>query len=143
MEIPKEVDLALDDSGDLVIYSETDSMGHTYFKQANEVDLIIQNIKNRIKTCKPDWFYDAIGANMESVLGMENAKETALYGAKLIENALTENNYISSKDIYIRPVPVDIFSIVYFVAVRIGDESSIQFKVSVSLNSGVNVEEVL
>lgn len=143
MEIPKEVDLALDDSGDLIIYSETDSMGYTYFEQVNEVDLIIQNIKNRIKTCKIDWFYDGIGANMEAVIGMENSKETALYGASLIENALTEGNYIRSEDIYIRPVPVDIFSIIYFVAVRIGENSSIQFKASISLNSGINVEEVL
>lgn len=143
VDIPKEVDLSMTDDGDLVIYSETDSMGYTYFKQVNDVDLIIQNIKNRIKTCKPDWFYDKIGANMEAVLGMENSKDTALYGASLIENALTENNYMSSEDIYIRPVPSDVFSIVYFVAVRIGDEDSLQFRVNIALNSGVNVEEVL
>lgn len=143
MEIPKEVDIKMTDDGDIDIFSQSDSMGYTYFNQVDEIDFLIQNIKNRIKTCKPDWFYDEIGANMESILGMENSKDTALYGAQLIEDALIEENFIKSEDIYIRPIPSDVFSIVYFVAIRVGETSSLQFKVDVALNSGVNIKEVL
>lgn len=143
MDLSKDVDLSMTDDGDIETFNLTESMGYTYFKQVSEIDLLIQNIKNRIKTCKPDWFYDKIGANMEAILGMENSKDTAMYGAQLIEDAITEGGFMKSEDIYIRPVPSSIFSIVYFVAVRVGENSSLQFKVNVALNSGINVEEVL
>ena len=145
MNVPNEMDLAMTDDGDLLFYShdENEIINYQFVKEIGKEDLVIQNIKNRIKTTKPDWFYDHIGANIEEIIGMENSKETALYGAELIKSSLTEGGYINEYDVYIKPVPTDIFSIMYLVAVRIADDNIVQFKVSVALNAGINVEEAI
>ena len=144
LDISINRDLKFTEDGDLELFSNNDnSMRDNYTSEVTEVNLIIQNIKHRIKSVKIDWFYDHIGADLEQILGMENSKETATLGSNLIKESLTFDGYIKSEDIYIKPTPTDIFSISYLVAVKIGEDSMLQFKVFVALNSGINVEELI
>lgn len=143
MNYLEEVDISLSEDGDIVLCEE-EGVVHEYceIQFVENSQYIKQIVFNRIKTMKPDWFYDHVGANLEELLGKDNVKETALIGADLITEALTSDNFISPENIYIRPSPVDEFTMLYLLAIRVTDLEQLVFKVNIALSSGINVEEV-
>lgn len=143
MDVVYEADLMLTDDGDLVLH-EDNGLSHEEgdLKSSLGSKLISQIIINRVKTMSPDWFYDGIGADLEQLLGKVNNKETALKGAELIKNALTYDGFIKNDDIFVKPSPIDEFTIMYILAVRVSTSEELLFKVGIALSSGVNIEEM-
>ena len=136
MKTKNETDIKITSDGDFVLDSSAD------FEYATDTEFIKQIVMTRVKTMKPDWFYDNVGANLEELLGKDNTKDTAELGATNIINALTYDGFLTSDDIYIKPSPVDEFTIVYVMAIRIEDMEPLVFKVDIALSSGINIEEV-
>lgn len=132
----EEVDLAFSEDGDLIL--DNDEISEVY-----DIDYIKQQVKIRIKTMKPDWFFDDIGSNLEELLGKPNSKDTAKKGLDLIRKALTYDEFLSNDDIYLKPVPVDKESILYFIFIKTPYASEpISFKANIALSAGINIMEV-
>lgn len=138
-----DIDLYMTQDGDLMLCKET-LMPHVSceIQEANNTTLLSQIITNRIKTMKPDWFYDHIGANLELLLGEDNTKQTSEMGIDLITNALCGDNFIKKDDVWINPVPIDPYTLIYMLAVRISEDEQLVFKIDIALSSGVNIEGV-
>lgn len=135
--------MLMSQDGDLVLCDDTNNP-HTAC-EAQETSgsaLKSQIIINRIKTMKPDWFYDHIGADLEQLLGEDNTQQTSDLGKKLITDALCGDSYIDGKDVWINPVPIDPYTLMYMLAVRVSDDEQLVFKINIALSSGVNIEGV-
>lgn len=138
-----EVDLMITQDGDFILCEE-ENVTHTVCEMmpCENSMYIAQVVMNRVKTMKPDWFYDHVGADLEYLLGEDNTKETADYGNELIKNALTYDGFIEEKDIWVKPSPIDVYTIVYLLAIRVSEYEQLTFRISIALSSGVNIEEV-
>lgn len=138
----EEVDLGLDEYGDIVLDDMQGADGTHQLKFNDESALIRQIVMTRVKSVKPDWFYDNVGANLESLLGRDNTKDTAEIGVDLIKSALTYDGFLKDGDIYIKPSPADEFTIVFIMAIRVENKEALVFKINIALSSGINIEEV-
>lgn len=136
-----EVDLMISQDGDFILCEGDD---HTVceIEPSGESVLIKQIVMNRVKTMKPDWFYDHVGANLEELLGEDNTKEVAEHGKKLITDALCADGFLKQTDIWVNPSPMDNYTIMYMLAVRVSDMEQLVFQINIALSSGVNIEEV-
>lgn len=142
MGIPNEKDIAFTDDGDINFTQVDFMLQYSEVDEVSKYDVLKQIVINRVKSIKPDWFYDNVGANLESILGKENSKETAQLGAQLIIESLAGDGYIDENNIYVKPIPTDLFTIVYYLAIRVSDNDALQFKINIALNAGVNIEEM-
>lgn len=126
-------DLKLTHDGDLDIEEQRSVTGIGYLKQ---------QVKNRIKTINPDWFFDEIGADLEEIVGEPNTKDTAEIGVRNIRKTLLRDSLFQDKDISIKPTPVNEDSIVYFIFLQVDGIEPIIFRADVSLSAGINIMEV-
>lgn len=138
-----EIDIMITEDGDFIL-CEDENEAHTVCEMLSckESDYLAQIIMNRVKTMKPDWFYDHVGADLEQLLGEDNTEDTANKGIELINNALCGDGFLEEENVWIKPSPVDIYTIVYLLAVRVSDLEQLMFKINIALSSGVNIEEV-
>ncbi|WP_245842316.1 hypothetical protein [Parageobacillus galactosidasius] len=75
-----------------------------------------QDMTNRIRTQTGDWrSHPELGADLELLEGEPNTRETGYRGAEQILNALTYDGRFNEEDLMIRPVPVSINRIDYYV----------------------------
>ena len=111
-------DLKWTDDFDLE-FEITVSSGQMDLLKCRDAEAYAQVITNRIRSVKPDWFYDNVGADLELLLGEPNTRETAQSGADRIRSALTDDGFVKVNDVYIKPVPVDAETIVFFCFVGI------------------------
>lgn len=133
-----EFDVGLTDDGDL----DLDSLNKE-FTVVSENDYISQQVKIRVKTVNSDWFFDDLGADMEQLLGMPNTKDTAQKGISLIRNCLTYDRFLTNDDIYIKPMPLDVDNVSFFLFVKTPfTEKPLSFEVAVALSAGINITEV-
>lgn len=134
-----KMDLKLTEDGDLVI-EERDLA--TVIKQ----DFISQSARTRIKVSDPEWYdhqMESIGANLEDLIGMPNSPETAELGVERIGEALTRGGLLDSEDIYIRPVPVSRYYIVFYTFIRTTENGEpLGFEVLFNLQSGLELRSV-
>ncbi len=133
-------DLRFSDEGDLVITSDGD------FDLVHKKEFIEQSSRHRMRTSDPDWFdYDVsdIGANLEDLIGWPNNPDTAREGISRIMSCLTKDGLISHDDIYIRPVPIEKYVLVFFIFIDIEQgESPITFNIMFNLETGIVVRSV-
>lgn len=154
------IDLGFTDDGDLVRGTpKSDADGNLLYKQPDgsvtkeqredgvliydlalglgyEVEKTI--IQNRLKTEDPDWFHHAnIGANLSDLIGEKNTKETAERGVAMIMKSLTYAGLYKAGDINIRPVPVSLNEIVFFINIFDKQESRFYIPLVFDLSTGV------
>lgn len=130
-------DLKLTESGDLVLSPNGD------LSLVSDYKFMIQQVRNRLKTTNPDWFYDLIGADLEDLLGLPNNEETALRGAELIKKALTYDGLLNHDDVYVRSASIDRDRILFFVFINHpGIEEPLGFTVELDLAGGCTVRRI-
>ena len=131
-----ESDLFLTEDGDL---AEQDGD----FALVHNAEATAQNVRCRLKSSDPEWYMEAICANLEDLLGRENSEETGRLGEELIIKALTADDLISIPDLYVQAVPVDKATIVFFVYFKTDNASApIGYEVSVNLSANVTIRRV-
>lgn len=135
-------DLKLTPDGDLAI--ERGDLA-TVTKQ----QYIAQSARNRIKITDPEWVdyqIDAIGANLEDLIGLPNSPETASLGVEKIGDCLTKDGLLDTDDIYVRPVPVSRSVLVFYVFIRIPvnefEDETLGFEVLFNLETGLTIRSV-
>jgi hypothetical protein len=132
-------DLMFTDDGDIVINERGD------FALVNKNEYVEQTSRDLLRTSDPDWQdYDVniteIGANMEDLIGMPNNPDTAKMGIDRISAALTRYSLVNREDIFIKPVPLSRYIIMFFVFIKTPhEETPIGFQISFNLESGVTV----
>ena len=133
-----EFDIEFTDDGDLKLDTfEKD------FNVVSENDYISQQVKVRVKSVNPDWFFDDLGADMEQLLGMPNTKDTAQKGISLIRNCLTYDRFLTNDDVYIKPMPLDVDNVSFFLFIKTPfSDKPLSFEVAVALSAGINIKEV-
>ena len=133
-----EFDIELTDDGDLKLDTfEKD------FNVVSENDYISQQVKIRVKSVNPDWFFDDLGADMVQLLGMPNTKDTAQKGISLIRNCLTYDRFLTNDDVYIKPMPLDVDNVSFFLFIKTPfSDKPLSFEVAVALSAGINITEV-
>ena len=99
-----------------------------------------QNITNRIRSVRPDWFYDNKGADLELLLGEPNTMDTALKGAGQIRSVLCGDGFVPADDLYIRPVPVNADTVIFFCFIQNPyHDGKLTFQTEVCLSGAANV----
>lgn len=136
-----EVDLTIGHDGDFII-QDGENKSICEFVPSDKSDLVRQIVMNRVRTMKPDWFYDHVGADLEQLLGEDNTKATAEKGVALIKDAIIYDGFLEEQDVWINPSPLNNYTIVYMLAIRISEGEQLMFQVSIALSSGINIEEV-
>ncbi|MNP59468.1 hypothetical protein D3C76_1544660 [compost metagenome] len=80
---------------------------------------------------------------MEDMRGKPNTVETAREGVAKIQNALTRDGLIDTDDLYIKPVPIDRKTIVFFVFINSPyNADPVGFEVTLSLDAGVSIRGI-
>lgn len=133
------LDLMLKD-GDIVFDNGT-NLGLNFSEIDSETS-IAQTIYCRLKSCTIDWFYDDVGADLEQLLGEPNTEENANRGSSLIINSLTKDGLISEDNIVVKPIPIDNFTINYYVAISLKNGVNLKYEVSLALNSGISIKNI-
>jgi len=124
-------DIAISPDGDFIIRDHDLAV-------AKEGEFQLQSIINRIKAVRINWRLDHIGADMEDIIGMPNSPDTAQLTIDKITFALTEDDLIDKKDIYIRPVPISKTTILFFLFVNSPYFAQpISLEIGLDLSSGV------
>ena len=99
-----------------------------------------QNITNRLRSVHPDWFYDYKGADLELLLGEPNTKDTAQLGIEQIRHVLSYDGLVPSDELYIKPVPVNTETIIFFCFVKNPyDDGRLTFQTEICLSGETNV----
>lgn len=78
-----------------------------------------QVVLNRLRTDNPDWYaHNEIGADLCSLIGMPNTRNTGLEGKRLIELCLTRDGFINPVDLSVRPVPIRENEILFYIVIK-------------------------
>lgn len=129
----------LSEDGDLVIANGD-------FAVVKKQEFLNQSARNRIRTNDPEWpdyVESAVGANLEDLRGKPNTVETAREGVALITDALTRDGLIDTDDLYIRPIPIDRKTLVFFVFINTEENGEpVGFEVTLSLDAGVSIRGI-
>jgi len=125
-------DLYLSPEGDLVIRSGD-------LRAVTENEYLLQSARSRIKSIKSDWFYDHIGADLESILGEPNTREISDLGKAKIITALTEDDMFTLDDVYIKDAPTGRNSVLYIVALKTTSGSPMILNVTMDLVRGISI----
>ncbi len=97
-----------------------------------------QLIFDRLKTDAPDWFHHPnMGGNLTDLIGEPNTRETANIGMQSIMNALTYGALLSPHLINIRPIPINVEEILFFLTIDIDDSEPYRLPIVFNLNSGL------
>lgn len=140
MAINREVvwDLALDEEGDLILDSEGDLQ--TY----NKNDLLVQIVEICLKTTNPDWPIENIGVDLEDLIGLDNTRETAEYGASKIKESLLKTGFLKEDEIWIEYKPSGYTSIVFFIYIKSPfDDRVFLYETEIDVTIGSSVRRVL
>lgn len=136
MGLYDEMDLMLTDDGDLVI-------GEQDFATVSNAEAVVQEAKCRLKSSDPEWFMASICGNLEDLLGLDNTPETGKLGEELITASLTAEGFIDMEDLYVRAVPVDKKTLVFFVYFKLPNVTEpIGFEVTINLSTGATIRSV-
>lgn len=130
LQFTEDGDLALDANGDLATVEGN--------------DLLEQMIRIPLKTTNPDWFNDAIGADMEDLLGLENSRDTAELGKTKIKQALIDTEFFEPEDIWIEAKPISQSAITFFVFIQspFSVEGPLVYEVELDLGFGATTRRV-
>jgi len=119
--------------GDLAL-SEPDEDGLVDFALTADYDCARQDIINRLRTQTTDWrSHPHIGADLELLEGEPNTRETAMKGVERIYETLTVDGRFLASDLYVRPVPVSIEQVDFYVFLNAGKDEQIYVKQSQQL----------
>lgn len=126
----KQTDIKLTPGGDFEVVDGD-------FVLISGVEATTQNAYCRLRSANPEWFMEVIGADLEDLLGLDNTPETAALGEEKIRTALAGDDLISVEDLYVRGVPLDRRTILFFVFFNApGSGSAIGFEVTLNLATG-------
>ena len=127
--IEKDISFYYGDVVGDVALSPPDADGLVDFALTEEYDCARQDITNRLRTQTTDWrSHPHIGADLEMLEGEPNTRETALKGVTQIYQTLTVDGRFAPRDLHVRPVPVDIEQIDFYVFLSAGEEEKIYVK---------------
>lgn len=93
-----------------------------------------------MKINDPDWNdykVEEIGANLEDLIGLPNTVETAKEGVRRITSCLIKDGLLDRNDLFIKPVPINKYTIAYFVYMNVGNGDPIGFELHFNLENGV------
>jgi hypothetical protein len=123
MDKYNEVDIGFyqfDESGSPIIEGDV-VFENGDIKLTGEFESARQDITNRIRTQTGDWrSHPKIGGDLELLEGEPNTRDTANRGVNQINQTLTFDNRFNPDDITIRPVPVRLDQIDYYVFLDAG-----------------------
>ena len=133
MIIYSEVDIKVSPSGDMTIGASKD------FELANPSGVLKQDIAFRLRTDYNDFTpHPDIGADLNSLIGEPNTRETASNGELRIINSLTKDGRVAASDLLVKAVPISLYNLVYYVFVRDGKAVlNMTPDFSVDLNRGI------
>ena len=118
-------------------YDRENRMGLTL---CDDEDAFAQNITNRLRSVSPDWFYDYKGADLELLLGEANTRDTAKIGIEQIRRVLNYDGLVPDDELYIKPVPVNSETIIFFCFVKNPyDGGRFTFQTEICLSGATNV----
>jgi hypothetical protein len=129
-------DLLLTSDGDLQITDGDITL-------VSGVSFVGQQIRNRLKTVNPDWFYDKIGADLEDLFGLPDPDTACDLAKNKIEYALTYDGFLALDDLYIEARILSPHQILIFVFANTGGEEPLGFEVDLGLGSGLKIREVV
>lgn len=130
-------DLRITDDGDLVLSEDGD------LDICEEHDFVMQQIKYRLKSNKPEIFMNSsICADLFELRGWPNTRETADEGTRRILRALTIDGLLDANDIYIEAHPTSPQMITWFVFINSGNGEPDGLIVDLNFNRGVLVRGV-
>jgi hypothetical protein len=119
--------------GDLIV-GDPDVEGWVDFAFVEKDQCARQDIVNRIRTQTGEWrSHPELGADLELLEGEPNTRETGYKGAEQILQALTFDGRFHEEDLMVRPVPVDIHRIDYYVMLDSNENEPIVVQKSVEL----------
>ena len=112
-----EIDLLVDASGDLVLDSGKN------FKFANSRETLQQDIAFRARTEFDDFEpHPDVGADLQSLLGEPNSRESAVAGEKKLFTSLTKDGRIIPQDLRVKAVPIGMHTIAIYTFVNSSNE---------------------
>lgn len=137
MGIYDETDIRITTDGDFVIKDGD-------FSTVESFEAAAQNVYCRIKSSDPEWYLETIAANLEDLLGKPNTEETGKAGEELIRDALTKDGLINYDDLYIQAVPLDKFTLVFYVFFKPEEYEGdpIGYEVELNLSQGAKIRRV-
>ena len=110
-----EVDIYVSPSGDMQISANGD------LQLATPTGVLQQDIAFRLRTNQYDFApHVDLGANLDSLVGEPNTKALCNTGEQYIINSLTFDGRVSPGDLMVKGVPINLYSIVYYLFVRDG-----------------------
>lgn len=99
---------------------------------------VMQVIHNRLLTDNPDWFHHPhMGSNLSDLVGEPNTRDTALLGARYIEEALTYKGFMSPANFGIRPVPISNNEILYLLTINLPNEEEFKLPLVFDVQRGL------
>ena len=110
-----EIDIKVSASGDLVIAPNGD------LDMASPSGVLKQDIAFRLRTDYDDFTpHPDIGADLSSLIGEQNTRETSQKGEQKIVRSLTSDGRVFGSDLMVKGVPINLSSIVYYVFIKDG-----------------------
>lgn len=125
------LDISMDDTGEISIGGNGDIL------VARDEDVVAQEIVWRLKTTRGDWILEPdCGADLETLIGKANSRETGAIMEALIDRALMHDGYLIGELQEIRATPINKNTLAALITVEYGDSSFTQ-TVALDLKEGV------
>lgn len=132
-----DIDLAITEDGDLVWTSDED------LGTVSELDYVIQTVRNRLMSIASDWYYDNIGADIESFIGKPNNKETCDEIVRSITDSLISDGFCDFEDTLVTAQPLSTSDAIVGVFINTGfSETPIGFVVEMNFLTGFMVKRI-
>lgn len=132
-----EADLAITLDGDLIVDEEKGD-----FKLVEGIECTAQGVFCRLKSSDPEWFDETLAANLEDLLGLPNTEENGRKGEEMITNALMVDNLVSIEDLYVQAIPIDKYTLIFYVFFKGPTDEPIGYEVEVNLSAGATIRRV-
>ena len=132
-------DFGFSPDGEIIVDTDT----HDIYK-SQEDELKIQLSYNRIKSISKNWFIDAVGADLEEIIGKACNETTAEYGKLKIIDVLTFDGLWDDSDIFIKSEIKNNINITYniFLKLRQSDTEEVysyEIDAELDLVKGVHI----
>lgn len=125
------LDISMDDEGEISIGGNGDIL------VARDEDVVSQEIIWRLKTTRGDWILEPqCGADLESLVGKANSRETGALMETLVSRALTHDGYLVGELQEVRATPVNREQIAALINIEYGDSAFTQ-TITLDLKEGV------
>ena len=112
-----EIDILVDASGDLVLDSSKN------FKFASARETLQQDVMFRARTDFNDFEpHPEVGADLQSLLGEPNSRESAVLGEKKLFTSLTKDGRIIPQDLRVKSVPISMSRIAMYTFINSSNE---------------------